>query len=183
MAGRVADPGVKTLFSLAKALNMPCIAMFRLFREQSNTPVCQSEVHRAKDNVDDCIMFAADIDQPDYALVLPGEAFTKTWAIQNVGRVSWTGRRLQRIDREIIFHTRQPPDSTSELTNSFLQSSCSSVEIPDCTPGETVVVSVQFVAPMGYASVASLWRPVDSHCNYIYGRAFYLQAIVTVAGD
>lgn len=183
MAGRVADPGVKTLFSLAKALDLPCIAMFRLFRGQNNAPVCLSEIHTAMSNMDDCCMFADDTSHPDYAMVLPGEAFTKTWAIQNVGKVNWKSRRLQRIDKEIIFTTRQSADTTSELTNTHLHSSHSSVAIPDCAPGDTIQIAAQFVAPMGHASVASLWRPVDSHGIYIYARDFYLQAVVTVVGD
>lgn len=183
MAGNVADPGIKTLYKLSKALNMPCTAMFRLFRSPNDTPIALNDIHRAlRDSGDQC-MFAGDINHPDYAVVLQAEAFTKTWAIQNVGAVPWKNRHLLRVDSEVVFCTREHNGALKEMVSSHLRCTKNMVAIPDALPGETVQVSADFLAPSEHASVASVWRPVDAEGRFIYSKNFYLQAVVTVIND
>lgn len=69
---------------------------------------------------------------PHGTQMAPGQVFTKTWTIRNVGSVPWRGRRLER----------QGP-----LTGPGLISSSRYVPIAGTDPGETVAISTDLKAP------------------------------------
>jgi transcriptional regulator with XRE-family HTH domain len=183
MAGNVADPGVKTLYKLAAALNLPSVTLFRLFAGSKHGSSHFNAEHVALINTGDRAMFGADVNYPDYSMVTPGESFTKSWAIQNTGSIHWRERRLKRIDQEIVMSSRDESGFLSELNASPLRCAQTSVLIPDTGPGETVTIDVDFVAPQEQASVASMWRMVDAQGKAVFARSFYLGVVVTVVGD
>lgn len=73
---------------------------------------------------------ARDLKFPDGSLVPLGARFTKTWEVHNIGQVAWIGRRL----------TRQTPQGPT------FPSSPEWVPIADTFPGESVQLSVDFIA-------------------------------------
>jgi transcriptional regulator with XRE-family HTH domain len=181
MAGKVADPGVKTLYKLSAALNMPSVAMFRLFSE--NAEASPREEYEAIGNSSDRCMVAGGVHCPDYSMVLPGETFTKIWVLQNAGSVSWKGRRLRRVDNEVVMSVRDNNGFLQELASSQLRCAKAFIPIPDTAPGETVDLTVEFFAPQEHVSVASIWRVEDAQGKQIYPRGFCLKTIVTVVAD
>jgi len=91
------------------------------------------------DNPPDCVnkaAFVSDITIPDNTEVNTGEAFTKTWRIQNTGTcIWWSGYTLSHYSDESM-------------------SAPNSVPLPRTNPGETADISVDLVAP----SVAGTYR-------------------------
>lgn len=67
----------------------------------------------------------------DGTLMAPGQRFTKTWTLQNVGSVPWRGRRLTRVGIA----------AGAGLITTPVQ-----VPIPDTEPGEKVIIVVPCVA-------------------------------------
>jgi hypothetical protein len=42
----------------------------------------------------------------EQALIAPGETFTLTWTLHNVGTVAWQARSLVRLDDELVIARR-----------------------------------------------------------------------------
>ncbi|MCK8225357.1 hypothetical protein LW974_17840, partial [Erwinia amylovora] len=92
-------PGILTLQRVAKALRLPASALYRLYAVADPAPQRHARMsYVSLHDVRDVLMLAADVTVPDHTVVMPGERFTKTWAIQNVGQVPWPERQLVRID-------------------------------------------------------------------------------------
>ncbi len=73
---------------------------------------------------------ARDLNFPDGTLVPLGARFTKTWEVRNIGQVPWIGRRLTRMT---------PQGPTFPWSDEW-------IPIPDTFPGQSVQLSVDFVA-------------------------------------
>jgi uncharacterized protein YkwD len=84
------------------------------------------------DNAADCInkaSFVSDVSIPDNTPVAGGEAFTKTWRVQNTGTcIWWSGYTLTHYSENAM-------------------SAPASVPLPVTNPGETADLSVNLVAP------------------------------------
>ena len=122
------------------------------------------------------------ITVPDHTAILPGERFTKTWALQNAGSVPWTGRRLVWADDELVISLRNAHGQLQPLLDSHLDSLGRSVAVPTTLPGQLVELSVKFAAPLENCSVASIWRLEDAQGRPCFGARCFLQAMVTVIG-
>jgi hypothetical protein len=85
--------------------------------------------------------FISDLNVPDGTIITPGQTFTKSWRIKNIGTCTWT------TDYLIIFL------SGDRMTGAGNQALPSNVK-----PGENVDLSVNLVAP-------------DAEGNYIGGYA------------
>lgn len=182
MHGGVENPGVLTLQRLAHALQLPAAALIRLWTEDASRPARHSLRMEAPDNPDDILMFLGDLTVPDYSAVIPGELFTKRWAIQNLGRTVWPARRLVREDAELVIAQRERHGGLTPLHNAHLTSLESVIEVPATPPGVVVEVCVDFVAPQEECSVASMWRLRTMQGQLCYDKRFFLQVIVTVRG-
>jgi LysM repeat protein len=80
--------------------------------------------------------FIGDVTIPDKTVVSPGQAFTKTWRFRNNGTVPWgEGVRLIFVEGEYRGFESNKMDGPDF------------VNVPNVTPGETVDVSVDLVAP------------------------------------
>jgi hypothetical protein len=88
-------------------------------------------------------IFAKDITIPDGTVFTPGTAFTKTWLFTNSGSTTWT------TDYKLVYI-----DGTATGANNSL-----SVNLPnEVKPGESVEISVNFVAPSSNGSYNSWWK-------------------------
>ena len=97
--------------------------------------------------------FVRDVTIPDGSLVQPGQTLHKQWELRNAGSVSWTNRRLTRIGATGGYASPKSPDS---------------VPIPDTAPGETVVISVNVVAPERPAHHIAHWKMTDEHGQWCF---------------
>jgi len=78
----------------------------------------------------DSAILVEDVTYPDNAIVNAGEAFTKTWQLQNVGNCTWIGY-------------------TVAFANGDRMNSPDSVPVPETEKGDPVDVSVELTAPSG----------------------------------
>ena len=81
-----------------------------------------------------------DISIPDGSLLLPGQAFTKTWRLKNIGTCTWS-----------------PEYSVAFVEGSSLGAPASVKINNTVAPGGTVDVSVQMTAPSAAGSYTSNW--------------------------
>lgn len=130
----------------------------------------------------DAIAFCADVNLPDHSPVLPGERFTKTWLVQNVGQRFWRGRDLVCVTDQYVIGRYAPDGRARPLLHSHLRSAQPWVRLTDTPPGGMCEVSMDFVAPQENCSVISLWRIRNAQGAFCYDERFFLQAIVTVLG-
>ncbi|MDQ4213745.1 NBR1-Ig-like domain-containing protein [Microbacterium sp. ASV81] len=95
---------------------------------------------------------ATDVNYPDGSMVGYGQHFDKIWAVTNIGEVPWYGRRLTRV-------TPQGPT---------FPSSPAWVPIPDTLPGQTVYLTVSFIAGrvQGFSEVR--FKMTDEHGNQYF---------------
>lgn len=87
--------------------------------------------------------FSKDITVPDGTTFTPGSTFTKTWLFINTGTTTWT------TDYKLVYF-----DGVNAAKNNAL-----SVNLPyDVKPGESVQISLDFVAPASNGTYTSWWK-------------------------
>ncbi|MDP2221670.1 MAG: NBR1-Ig-like domain-containing protein [Hydrogenophaga sp.] len=182
LLGNTPNPGVLTIQRLATALNLPAITLFRLYAEDACPSRSTAKRHEGLNDPDDGLVFVADVTVPDHALMAPGEQFTKTWAIQNVGSRPWLHRRLIRVDSELVIARRTPQGSLSPLLETHLSSLGNLIDVPPTQPGQIVELSVDMRAPEGSCTVTSLWQMVDADGQPCFSYQCYLYTVITVVG-
>lgn len=103
--------------------------------------------------------FVRDVNFSDGELVLPGQTFTKTWELQNVGKVPWENRFLQCMDEDVVVTTRcgEVMQIAQNLRPTALR-----VSVPYTEPGQLVQVSAEFTTPQAPGTVLSYWKSVFS---------------------
>ena len=103
--------------------------------------------------------FVADITIPDDMVVLPGEAFVKTWRILNAGGCPW-------------------PDGTSWIfARGSQMSGPSAVTVPATNPGQSVDVSVNLVAPGTPGTHTGFWT-LRLPQGQTLSREYYVRIVV-----
>jgi hypothetical protein len=95
----------------------------------SPTPIC------------DLAQFIEDVTVPDGTVFQPGETFTKTWRLKNIGVCTWTS------GYQILF------DSGDSMSGPATQPLAGSV-----APSQTVDISVTLKAPVAAGSYRSYWK-------------------------
>lgn len=183
LLGQTPNPGVLTLQKLATAVNLPAMTLFRLYAEGPSQQARTARRHVGRLDAQDGLIFVADVTVPDHSLMTPGERFIKTWAIQNAGDRPWIGRHLARLDQETVLAQRQANGVLTPLLDSNLHCLDRSVEVPPSLPGHVVELSVEFRAPEGSATVASIWRMEDADGHACFDEHCYLYCVVTVVGS
>jgi len=89
----------------------------------------------------DRAQFIADVTIPDGTVMAPGQSFTKTWRLKNVGTCTWT------TSYQLIFDSGEKmggPDSAA-FTKSV-------------APGQTIDISVNLVAPATAGTYRGYWK-------------------------
>lgn len=96
--------------------------------------------------------FVKDVNVPDGKVFQPGETFTKTWRLKNVGSCAWTSGYV------IVFDggDAMGAPSTAQLTSGTVN------------PGQNVDVSVDFKAPDDPGTYRSNWKLRDPS-NVVFG--------------
>ena len=168
---------------LALALQVPAAALVRLWLQGAAGPARSPLVFEAPGNPQDRMMFLDNVTVPDHALVMPGERFTKTWALQNVGATAWPARRLVRCDEALVVARRERSGALAPMLDAYLSSLERMVEVAPTPPGAVAEISVDFGAPLENCTVASVWRLETGHGQPCYAERCFLQVIVTVHGD
>jgi DNA-binding XRE family transcriptional regulator len=165
-------PDLKTIISLAEVLQVHPLRLLHLVFDR--VPMHKSAKRSARG---DQSAFLADVTFPDGTLVLPNQTFTKTWKIQNVGKVAWKNRYLQCMDEEIVVTTR-----TGEVLQlgENLISQNKRVAIPLTEAGNSVLVSVDFTAPTLPMTVLSYWKAVFEDGSLCFPKSVGLWCKVRV---
>lgn len=178
------NPGILTLQKLAIALKVQEMGLLRYFLGHQIDPAIPDVGvrHINPQNNVDVLAFVEDVTIPDHSVMMAGEKFVKTWAVQNAGQANWVGRRLIRVDQNMVVAERASNGNLTPLLDSYLDSLGREVEVPNTPPGHIAELSVSFMAPRENCSVASIWQFVDSNNQLIYRRNCFLQCIVTVLG-
>jgi transcriptional regulator with XRE-family HTH domain len=79
--------------------------------------------------------------------VPPGARLPASWTVGNDGAVPWNGRRLRRMGAAGAVRVITSP---------------AFVSVPDCPPGEQVVVTVPVTVPDAPGTYAAYWSMVDA---------------------
>ena len=177
--GSVRDPSVKTLVSLARALDVQPVVLFRYYGDLHLRRSSQPWLWKAREDVD-AMAFNADVTIPDGAPVGCGECFRKVWEIQNVGTVPWKGRTLVRVDDKYVIAHAKPDGSLVAVVRPHLTALTDHVKVPVTQPGDVVRLEVDFVAPTEACSVASVWRIEGPDGRLCHDPTCILQVVVTV---
>lgn len=108
--------------------------------------------------------FVADVTIPDGTQFTPGEAFTKTWRIRNVGTCTWTS------GYSLFFESGDQmgaPDFTP-VTNATV------------TPGSTVDISVDMVAPNSEGTYRGVFH-MQADDDFIFtAKGFWVEIEVVI---
>lgn len=184
LSGETKNPGVSTIHRLATALELPAMTLFRLYTNGQAGHVSPRTARRHLGLLDPCdgFVFVEDVTVPDHSPVCPRERFTKTWAIQNAGSVIWLGRRLVRVDSDVIAAQRTAHGNLVPILDTHLMSYDRIVEIPTTQPGQVTELSVELRAPDGSGAVAAFWTMEDSDGRQCFDYQCHLYCIVTVVG-
>lgn len=107
-------------------------------------------------------IFVDDVTYRDGAVVAPGQAFTKTWRLQNNGTCAWnTNYKLAFVNGEAM------SGAATALTQTV-------------NAGSTVDISVSMVAPSTPKSYTGYWRMVNDS-GQAFGMSIYVQVVVSGA--
>lgn len=146
-------PSMHTVVALADVLQVHPLRILHLVFDAVPIKTAVKRAHQQSD----LSAFVRDVTAPDGALMLPGQRFTKTWELQNAGRVPWEGRFLQCMDEEIVVATRT--GEALHLADNLVPTS-TRIPIPTTAPEATVQLSVEFTAPQSPGTVLSYWKSV-----------------------
>ncbi len=87
----------------------------------------------------DKAQFITDVNIPDGTLMNPGQVFTKTWRLKNIGTCTWAGYSL-------VFDTGNSMGGAA------------STAIGNTPPGGTVDISINLTAPAAAGNYRGYWR-------------------------
>lgn len=87
----------------------------------------------------DLAQFVKDVTVPDGSIFNPGDTFTKTWRLRNIGTCTWSGYAL-------VFDSGDAMSGASPLS------------IGTVNPGQEVDVSVNLKAPSSNGTYRGYWR-------------------------
>jgi transcriptional regulator with XRE-family HTH domain len=107
---------------------------------------------------------------PHGTLMAPGQAFVKTWRVENSGGVGWQGRKLER----------QGP-----LTGPGLISSLRFVDVPDTKPGDMAEIAALLKAPTYDCTSIAYFKMVDGEDRLCFPDSYQLglDVLVRVEGQ
>lgn len=107
-----------------------------------------------------------DLSIPDDSLILPGQAFTKRWALENAGSCTWTK------DYRVTFLYGEQMGAPDSVTLGG-----------EVSPGQTVEITIDMIAPATPGTYRSNWK-LRSDSNSLFGigpngsSPFWVQIIV-----
>ena len=127
--------------------------------------------------------FVQDVTIPDGSLVAPGQTFTKTWEVQNLGNVPWIGRVLRCADAQLVVHRVLDDGTQQQLEIALpLLPKVQHIAVPDTLPGETVRLSVDFTAPTQPGGYVSYWKSYFDDGSLCFPDVHGLSCYIQVQG-
>jgi hypothetical protein len=99
-------------------------------------------------------VFVSDVTIPDHTVMSPGQAFTKTWSIKNVGTCAWT------TSYKVAFLSGTSMGGVSTA-------------IPAVAPGRAENISVNLVAPITKGTYTGYWILQNAN-GQSFGASFYV---------
>jgi len=134
----------------------------RIVRDTEDT-IPEDECNRAQ--------FIDDVTIEDRTNIEPGQAFTKTWRLRNMGDCTW------RDDYRVVFRSGYQMSAPDEI------------DLPDdVEPGETVDISIDMIAPESTGVYTGYWMLRDENGNLFgigedYDDPFWVRIRVTEEGE
>jgi hypothetical protein len=156
--------GVSAVFALPPESTPPTAAPTAVPTARPTSSVCT-----------DAATFVKDMTIPDYTLMAPGVAFTKTWRLKNSGSCTWDSNYLVAYIRGT---------TVSQQPGYWILQKGETV-----APGQSVNVSVGMTAPVENGNYTSYWglRPENGQLMPISGGAngnsFYVRIRVEDASN
>lgn len=135
--------------------------------QAANTATPASTATQPQAAVQDAAAFVADIDYPDNTIVNPGETFTKTWQIKNIGATTWnTSYSLVCIDAG-RFTCPQPVSLPLEVKS-----------------GENVTLKITLTAPTSAGTHKAFFRLRNAAGQFfkVDGGDLWVQIVVGSGG-
>lgn len=120
--------------------------------QPSNTPIPNTATPSKTPIPCNLAKFIDDVTIPDGTKFGPGDAFTKTWSLKNVGSCTWTS------GYDIVFYSGDSmgAPSTVQITTGTVN------------PGQIIEVSVNLIAPDSAGTYRGNWKMRDPSDN-IFG--------------
>ena len=146
-------PAIASPVSAPTFTPLPAVASATPAPAATNTPIPS-----ATSNCN-AMEFVTDVTYPDGSIVTPGQSFTKTWRVKNIGTCAWTPSYA------VVFS-----DGTS-MNGPSTQALAGNVN-----PGQTLDISVNLIAPGGTGDYTGNWKLRDAS-GVLFGR-FYVQVKV-----
>lgn len=143
-------PAIASPVSAPTFTPLPAVASATPAPAATNTPIPS-----ATSNCN-AMEFVTDVTYPDGSIVTPGQSFTKTWRVKNIGTCAWTPSYA------VVFS-----DGTS-MNGPSTQALAGNVN-----PGQTLDISVNLTAPGGTGDYTGNWKLRDAS-GVLFGR-FYVQ--------
>ena len=157
-------PTLPTIIALADVLRIHPLRLLHLVFDNLSGGHSVPQRRRPGDQS----AFVRDVNFADGELVLPGQTFTKTWELQNVGKVPWEDRFLQCMDEEVVVTTRC--GDVLHIAQNLLPTA-SKVSVPYTEPGQLVQISAEFTAPHAPGTLLSYWKSVFADGTPCFPRA------------
>ena len=124
--------------------------------------------------------FLGDVTYPDNSLVHVGEAFDKTWAVENTGENAWVGWYLQCADEFVDTRVTLAVSGESLQLQYGLRPDALRIPIPVVQPSEQVQLTVRFTAPLVPGTYISYWKTVDERGEWVFPEKMGLNCTVKV---
>lgn len=151
--GDVSQARLTTFVKLSYAVNEHPLHLFRIFLDSSGLSLKDSSFRTVSSEFGDDIGFIGDITYPDNSLVNANQCFDKTWEVQNIGKVTWQGRKLICLDDDL---------QSSHTTTTGLKPKFRMMELPIVEPDEHLTITIPFTAPSYPCTVISHWKMTDN---------------------
>lgn len=102
------------------------------------------------------MQFITDVTIPDGTIMTPGQAFTKTWRLKNIGTCAWT-----------------PSYAIAFSDGNAMSGPPSQALVGNVSPGQTIDISVNLTAPVSTGNYTGNWKLRDGS-GVLFGK-FYVQ--------
>lgn len=130
----------------------------------ANTPIPPTSVVIATPVPSPCVnnsVFVSDVTVPDKTVLVPGQAFVKTWRVKNTGTCIWGS------DEELVFVRGEAMTKTTTIA------------IPVTAPGATADLSIAMTAPTAPGTHIADWR-MRNRGGFIFGTT--LNVAINIPG-
>jgi hypothetical protein len=112
-------------------------------------------------NTCDNAAYVSDVTIPDHSVLVPGESFVKTWALQNTGTCTWT-----------------PTYAINYVSGDQMSGAATAIG-QSVAPGQKANISITLLAPKTPGEYTGYWR-LNNDKGTRFGEAFYVIINVSV---